>query len=654
MKHLLIFLFCLVVYQSPSQCLDRPALIEFQKALSQNGPWMQKDTLRAWETTQLDCCMYYGIFCDPSGRIVSIDLDGWANNAPAGINQCSPNDPIGLSGQLPNPFILPTLQFLSLSGGKISGPLPDFSGSPQLHTLHLNCNEISGPVIPEKLPEGLENLYLERNKLTGNFPNLDLRPDVKQINLAANALSGSIPNLTQVKLRTLLLTGNNLSGVIPGFRGHPLTEIDLQYNRFTFQDMLPNYVDLRKHQPKLGNQQPVSDPASITLPIGGDWVWNLDVDDTVTTSTYYWIHGRDTFLSKNNSLKREVEPSDEGVWICKIKNAIVKGVTLESGPMTVSLCQPGRLDIDIALCPGESLRVRGQIFDRAKPKGKIQIPGAAANGCDSLYIVNIRYPEALSIGPDTLVCRSEVPLRANLPIGYQGQWAALEGGLLEQSTLPVTQARNLVEGENHFVWRTVSTDCPDGDTDTILVVFDQPPVANDDPYQIFIDNDLSDNFLANDLFDPTNDRLEMSPLPMMGGDFDFKLDGNFNFDPNRLFYGTYWATYNLYSKNCPLSPSDGAMISIQVVPEQQPSFVSPNDDGENDVFVIESLAADPSEFPDNRLLIWTARGEVVLNEVGYKNTWPPQHTFLPEVYYYLFFGTPDDKEGRSGTVLIRY
>lgn len=662
MKHLVLSLFCVLTWQihTPAQCPDRTALLELYNALRADGPWFQNGNQIDWDTAQTDCCngsYYYGVFCDPEGNIIGIDLDGDAKNTASFINNCTLNSHmISLSGQLPTPFNFPKLRLLSLSKGSISGPLPDFSSSTALTELYINCNEINGPIIIDRLPSEIIKLSIERNKINGPFPNIDQRPNLVSVNLANNQLEGSIPAFTQVfNLQYLLLNYNNLSGIIPGFTVTQLKELDLQYNRFTFKDMLRNYADLRKHNVKLESQQPVTPPASVTLPIGGDWVWSLgDVDDTVTTNTYYWIHGNDTLPpTYTNTLRKEVEQGDEGMWICKITNSIVQGVVLESGPVTVTLCDPERDNIDTALCPGQSLVVRGVTFDRNNPRGKIQIPGAANNGCDSLYVVNIQYPDRLAAGPDTLVCDDATPLRAVLPAGYQGRWLTLDGGTVEQPEEPVTRAIKLAEGLNRFVWKTESPDCPDGDSDTVSVMFDRPPIAMDTLFRIYIDKDLMGNFKFNDLFDPVYDFMEVLPLPA-GGEFLFDDDGNFTFDPDRLYLGTYRAQYRLCSDNCPLIYCDIAEVAIQVVPESQPTFVTPNGDGENDVFVVEELAADADALPNNRLVIWTDTGEVILNQCPYRNNWPPQNTLLPKVYYYRFFRDEADREGRPGTILIWY
>ena len=70
-----------------------------------------------------------------------------------------------------------------------------------------------------------------------------------------------------------------------------------------------------------------------------------------------------------------------------------------------------------------------------------------------------------------------------------------------------------------------------------------------------------------------------------------------------------------------------------------PNAITPNEDGLNDVFIIDFILADPSKYPDNELLIFNRWGDTVYRARPYQNDWSGINKLgipLPEgTYYYL-------------------
>lgn len=625
-----------------------------------------------WENTKrwdLNACVetWFGVLLDTNfdpARVVALDLDGDTGVVLSAIDGYAPGIK-GLSGTFPGSLQLPRLRLLSLNSNPFSnvaikGPFPNFSTLPQLVGLGLNYAKMNGPLPSDALPPSLEQLYLEEAGLTGVLPDasLDL-PNLVNIDLKGNpGLTDPLPQWAQLgRLQSIAFSRCNFEGVVPGYGHLPAGLLNLfcPFNRFTFEDILPNWAAIKKHAIKdFDSLQLFSVPATRQVAINCPFRWDVGIDDTVATSTYRWFqNGILRSTTDSNTLFVKEMPADwGGTWVCKVTNSIVTEVEIESHPLTVTLCQPEIMDIDTALCPGQSLTVRGVLYNEQNPMGKQQLIGKATNGCDSVIRVQLRYP-LFRAGPDTFMCQNNLPLRAGLPPGANGLWTAAPAALITDPTAPLTAASGLQAGETRFFWTVTFVGCPPA-TDTFAVFFDQPPTALPDSVTIFIDKNGSGNFLLNDLFfDPAKDVISVLPLPP-DGDFDWDDDGDWTFDPDKLYSGTYIVRYSLCSTFCPPEYCDTAEIKIKVVPEVQPEFVSANGDGINDVLVIKALAADPTAFPDNELLIYSADGSKVCCDQGYRNDWPSLGKLPPPGTFWFFFRQSPDDPVVPGILLLTH
>ncbi|XP_040367358.1 receptor-like protein EIX2 [Rosa chinensis] len=132
------------------------------------------------------------------------------------------------SGALPS--FPPTIQYLILSGNKLSGPLSSLCATqaPNFFLLDLSVNLLSGelPKCWMQFP-ALQLLNLGKNKFSGKLPsslgNLQL---LWILHLHGNNFSGELPSLENcTKLGVLDLGANKLSGKIPPWIGQSLTQL---------------------------------------------------------------------------------------------------------------------------------------------------------------------------------------------------------------------------------------------------------------------------------------------------------------------------------------------------------------------------------------------------------------------------------------------
>jgi Leucine-rich repeat (LRR) protein len=113
----------------------------------------------------------------------------------------------------------PKFEMVCLGSPEIMSTLPDWlwNFSSSITILDLSNNSITGP-----LPSSLEQMKMLRmfnvsaNLLVGRIP--DLPASVEILDLSLNLLSGSLPqSLRAVKLYSMILSYNNLSGIIPSY-----------------------------------------------------------------------------------------------------------------------------------------------------------------------------------------------------------------------------------------------------------------------------------------------------------------------------------------------------------------------------------------------------------------------------------------------------
>lgn len=63
--------------------------------------------------------------------------------------------------------------------------------------------------------------------------------------------------------------------------------------------------------------------------------------------------------------------------------------------------------IDSTLCEGASITVNGTLYDEGNPSGTEIIKGGAANGCDSLIIIDLIFEQAVTVDINTTLCEGD-------------------------------------------------------------------------------------------------------------------------------------------------------------------------------------------------------------------------------------------------------
>lgn len=147
-------------------------------------------------------------------------------------------------------------------------------------------------------------------------------------------------------------------------------------------------------------------------------------------------------------------------------------------------------------------------------------------------------------------------------------------------------------GTDFFTYRAISIGGTDSDEATVTIIvqgINNPPVANDDAYNVDEDttlNVVAPGVLSNDTEGDVDDTLtavhESGPT---NGELTFNADGSFSYNPDTGFNGTDSFTYRA---NDGTADSNIATVSITVNPTNEPPVLDP-------ISEIDKLAAMVSE-----------------------------------------------------------
>ncbi|KAL0435802.1 UNVERIFIED_CONTAM: hypothetical protein Sradi_0288100 [Sesamum radiatum] len=173
-------------------------------------------------------------------RFLAISRNFISGGIPAGLGQLRGLQTLDLSfNQLSGsiPFSIGTLPALSnviLCHNRISGSIPPFA-SQSLTRLDLKHNDLSGSLSPHGLPSSLQYLSLSWNRLSGTVDRVLSRLNrLNYIDLSMNQFTGCIPvNLFSFPISNLQLQRNQFYGPVQPVDQVKIETVDLSFNRLS-------------------------------------------------------------------------------------------------------------------------------------------------------------------------------------------------------------------------------------------------------------------------------------------------------------------------------------------------------------------------------------------------------------------------------------
>ena len=243
-----------------------------------------------------------------------------------------------LTGSIPAQIgNLSQLQYLYLSRNQFSGTIPtELFSLTHLVYLELDNNQFSGALPPEfDRLTNLVKLYLSHNQLSDTIKvNFAKLKKLKRLHLNQNQFCGPVPvSMDSLpELEILLLYGNHLIDLPDLSQDTSLTQLYVQNNRFTFEDIEPNvWVETFSYSPQdsVGEEQDTTiaagEPLELSVSVGGtanQYQWSKDgVDIPGADSSVYII--------------TSAGAADSGTYICRITNTLATKLTLYSRPVHV-------------------------------------------------------------------------------------------------------------------------------------------------------------------------------------------------------------------------------------------------------------------------------------------------------------------------------
>ena len=274
---------------------------------------------------------------------------------------------------------------------------------------------------------------------------------------------------------------------------------------------------------------------------------------------------------------------------------------------------------------------------------------------DTLTITVHQLPLPASAVDTVYACDSEViQITANLPSVGTGLWYDVNGGIVFSNPTAVpTAVSNLQEGWNQVVWSISNGNCPVSRDTMHIYSTETATIINplEDTISLCL-NDTEIIVAGNEAASGTNTRwyfafsgfgfISNSALP------ETQIDD--------IAYGHNVLVYEVRRPECP-ARRDTIYINVDVCGEYGnfPNMITPNGDGQNDVWVLDNLSV---IYPECVVKIFNRWGNLVFESIGYKDNWDGRNNKdekLPMgTYYYLIELNDIEKTIIKGHVSIIY
>lgn len=261
-------------------------------------------------------------------------------------------------------------------------------------------------------------------------------------------------------------------------------------------------------------------------------------------------------------------------------------------------------------------------------------------------------------GEGQVICHENeiVNLSGNEPTAGSGLWSSLQNTTIQQPNQRTTTAHNLTPGENLFVWEITQPICNYSSADTVSVFYEKITAQPDVATLALTDTLIDILVLENDEIAATGWDVRIAERPRKGS-VKIDADGLAIYRPYPNVFGDDVFEYEICSMTCPdVCQSTTVQLLIENMNTEAsncfvPNLISPNGDGENDVFVVPCAAV----FEGSELVVFNRYGTPVFQNNNYQNDWDGTYNGAPlpvGTYFYQLSLNDEDRTVLQGYVAV--
>lgn len=533
-----------------------------------------------------------------------------------------------ISGVIPKEVgMLTNLINLNLSSNGLFREIPNFwANLVNLDSLNLKNNFISGNIPLEiGFLIKLKKLDFSNNELSGGIPEeIGNLTELIVLNLNNNSLAESIPKQIGLltKLESIDFSSNDLTGNIPPEIGNLtlLTYLDLRQNQLS--GIIPNQISNLKKISRLDLNRNLltgnlpTELAALTNLILLDFSFNRltgefpnDLDKLTNLCFFNLINNKISggVPKELENLNMDLYISDNNLsHLPDMSNGNIGLATLENNHFTFDDLLPNT-DIFGTIDKGSSEAISPAIVTNTSQKNFIH---------DTFYIFSPCVSPIINLGIDSLV-------ENNQYFWYR------EDSLLGTTEVNKIDLSDYLDSSDNYpgVYRAEVIN---------KEMSGYKLTSNNITVKTTMEDNLSDKIII------INDSLCYGEqLKILGAVFDCSIpftEGQYT-NPETGCISNYTVDLQCY-------PCKKLLI---------PDVITPNGDGMNETFFIPQINEMPNIYGQNLLKIFNSKGDLVLEEVNYKNDWNGTDKFgkaLPLGTYFYLFQFDENQSLISGNLTI--
>ena len=234
---------------------------------------------------------------------------------------------------------------------------------------------------------------------------------------------------------------------------------------------------------------------------------------------------------------------------------------------------------------------------------------------DSVYVIVYQQPLPASTQDQLLACNSgQIALLSNAPLYGEGFWSTNDNtaNIADPSSANTT-AINMSSGWHDYIWTVTNGSCP----------------STSDTMSVYV-SAVAEIFTPDTLLCFENQELELTGnIPAEGQNSFWKFIkgvGVFGSSTDaitmvtQLNLGENIIVYTMNHPQCPTTTDTLTLVTqlCEDINTTFPTVITPNNDGKNDLFVINFLE---QIYPELRITIFNRWGTVVFESTGYQVPW---------------------------------